>query len=91
VELQRARVVGGLAQVLAGEAETGADVASDAADQLAALGASQEAAQAWRDLGDALIQQGRTERAIQALQRAADCAGLRSSAIRPAAPMPVSA
>lgn len=78
--LHHARVVGGLAQVLAGE-EAGADVVGDAADQLAALGSSQEAAQAWRDLADALIQQGRSAQAIKALQRAADCAGLRSSAI----------
>jgi len=88
--LQHARVVGGLAQVLAGE-EAGANVVGDAADQLAALGASQDAAQAWRDLADALLQQGSSERAIEALQRAADCAGLRSSTIRSAAPTPVSA
>jgi len=88
--LQHARVVGGLAQVLAGT-EAGADVVGDAADRLAALGSSHRAAQAWRDLADALIQQGRSERAIEALQRAADCAGLRSSTIRSAAPTPVSA
>lgn len=85
-EVQHARVVGGLAQVLAGE-EAGADVVGDAADQLAALGSSQDAAQAWRDLADALVKQGRQAQAIRALQRAADCAGLRSSAIgAPAAP-----
>jgi transcriptional regulator with XRE-family HTH domain len=88
--LQHARVVGGLAQVLAGD-EAGANVVRDAADQLAAVGSSQEAAQAWRDLADALLQQGRSERAIEALQRAADCAGLRSARIRSAAPAPVSA
>src|SRR5215467_816536 len=88
--LQHARVVGGLAQVLAGD-EAGANVVGDAADQLAALGSSQEAAQAWRDLADALLQQGRSERAIEALQRAANCAGLRSSTIRSAASAPVSA
>lgn len=88
--LQHARVVGGLAQVLAGD-EAGAKVVGDAADQLAALGSAQDAAQAWRDLADALIQQGRSARAIKALQSAADCAGLRSSTIRSAAPAPVSA
>jgi len=88
--LQHARVVGGLAQVLAGQ-EAGADVVGDAADQLATLGCSQDAAQAWRDLADALIRQGRSDRAIEALQRAADCAGLRSSTIRSATPTQVSA
>jgi len=81
VELQNARVVAGLAQVMAGQPETGAELAADAATRLAAMGSHQEAAQAWRDLADALIQQGRSAQAIQALQRAADCAGLRSSAL----------
>ena len=82
--LHHARVVGGLARVLAGDV-AGAEVVGDAADQLAALGSAQDAAQAWRDLADALIQRGRSDRAIEALQRAADCAGLRSSAMRAAA------
>ncbi|HEY7324598.1 MAG TPA: helix-turn-helix transcriptional regulator [Streptosporangiaceae bacterium] len=86
--LHHARVVGGLARLLAGD-EAGADVVGDAADQLAALGSSQEAAQAWRDLADALVHQGRSARAIEALQRAADYAGLRSSAIRSAALAPL--
>lgn len=82
VELQNARVVSGLAQVMAGDVDAGSDLAGDAATRLATLGSNQEAAQAWRDLADALLQQGQSERAIQALQRAADCAGLRSAAIR---------
>jgi hypothetical protein len=82
VELQNARVVAGLAQVVAGRPDAGAEVAADAAARLAATGAVLEAAQAWRDLADALIQQGRSAQAIEALQRAADCAGLRSSSIR---------
>jgi transcriptional regulator with XRE-family HTH domain len=87
VELQNARVVSGLAQVIAGQPDAGADVAADAASRLTAMGSHLEAAQAWRDLADALIQQGRSAQAIQALQRAADCAGLRSSTIRaPATP-----
>jgi transcriptional regulator with XRE-family HTH domain len=85
VELQYARVVGGLAQVMAGEPDAGAAVAADAAARLAAMGSQLEAAQAWRDLADVLIQQGRSAQAIEALQRAADCAGLRSSAIRESA------
>lgn len=90
VELHNARVVSGLAQVLAGEPEAGAKVAGDAAAELAALGSSQEAGQAWRDLADALLQQGDAEHAIQALQRAADCVGLRSAAIRLSTGIPAS-
>jgi ATP/maltotriose-dependent transcriptional regulator MalT len=87
VELQNARVVAGLAQIVAGEPDAGAEIAGDAAARLAVIGSHLEAAQAWRDLADALIQQGRSAQAIQALQRAADCAGLRSSAIgAPATP-----
>ena len=89
VELQNARVVAGLAQVMAGQPEAGAEVAADAADRLAALGSQLEAGQAWRDLADALIQQGRSAQAIHALQRAADCAGLRPSAIGAPATLPV--
>jgi transcriptional regulator with XRE-family HTH domain len=87
VELQNARVVAGLAQVLAGQPDAGAEIASDAASRLAAMGAPLEAAQAWRDLADALIDQDKSAQAIHALQRAADCAGLRASTIRtPATP-----
>jgi tetratricopeptide (TPR) repeat protein len=82
VGLQNARVVAGLAQIMGGQPDAGAETAADAAARLAAMGSHLEAAQAWRDLADALIQQGRTAEAIHALQRAADCAGLRSSAIR---------
>jgi transcriptional regulator with XRE-family HTH domain len=88
--LQHARIIGGLARVLAGDV-TGAEAVGDAADLLAALGSTQEAAQAWRDLAGALIQHGESGRAIEALQRAADCAGLRSFALRSTAQLPVSA
>src|SRR5215469_1272024 len=90
VELQNARVIAGLAQVMAGQPEAGAEIAADAATRLAALGSHLEAAQAWRDLADALIQQGRSAQAIHALQRAADCAGLRPSSIGAPATLPVS-
>jgi len=89
VELQNARVIVGLAQVMAGQPEAGAEIAADAATRLAALGSHLEAAQAWRDLADALIQQGRSAQAIHALQRAADCAGLRPSSIGVPATLPV--
>ncbi len=90
VELQNARVVAGLAQIVAGQPDAGAEVAGDAAARLAAIGSRLEAAQAWRDLAEALIQQGRSADAIQALQRAADCAGLRSAPIGAPATLPAS-
>jgi transcriptional regulator with XRE-family HTH domain len=90
VELQNARVVAGLAQIMAGLPDAGAAEAADAAARLAAMGSHLEAAQAWRDLADALIQLGRSDQAIEALQRAADCAGLRSSSIRALALLPAS-
>jgi len=90
VELQNARVVSGLTLVLRGEPGAGAECVGDAAGRLAELGAQPEAAQAWRDLAEALIQRGDSGQAIAALQRAADCAGVLPSAFRAAAPVPVS-
>jgi tetratricopeptide (TPR) repeat protein len=87
VVLQNARVVRGLTQVMAGEPDEGAEVAGTAAARLAELGARPEAAQAWRDLADALLQHGRSDLAVSALQRAADCAGLRPSALGVAVPV----
>jgi transcriptional regulator with XRE-family HTH domain len=90
-ELEHARVVSGLARILAGEADGGAVMVSDAATQLAATGSRQEAAQAWRELAEALIQRGRPEQAIDALRQAADVAGARSTTIRPGLPTPAPA
>jgi transcriptional regulator with XRE-family HTH domain len=58
--LQEARVVSGLSLVLAGQADQGAFVVSDAAGQLAGMGNLADAAQAWRDLAEALLQQDRS-------------------------------
>lgn len=81
-ELENARVVRGLALVMNGEIDSGAAAVTDAARLLETLGARREAAQAWRELGEAFIQRGRPEQAIEALREAADCAGARSSSIR---------
>lgn len=81
-ELQLARVVSGLALILGGQPDEGAFEVSDAAASLDQAGARTEAAQAWRDLAEALLQCGKSEPAIDALRRAADCAGARSSSIR---------
>jgi transcriptional regulator with XRE-family HTH domain len=86
-ERQNARVVRGLALVMSGELDSGAAEVSEAALTLESLGANREAAQSWRELGEALIQRGRPEQAIEALRRASDCAGVRSASIRN--PLPV--
>lgn len=72
MEFQAARFVSGLAQVREGQIDAGARTCADAAAELAALGCRREAAQAWCHLADVLIEHGQSERAIQALRRAAD-------------------
>jgi transcriptional regulator with XRE-family HTH domain len=80
-DLQLARVVSGLTLILTGQVEEGAFVVSAAAAALAESGARVDAAQAWRDLAEALLQCDESAQAIDALRRAADCAGARSSSI----------
>lgn len=89
-ELQHARVISGLALVMAGEVEDGSNVVSEAAAQLTEMGSPHEAAQAWRELAEALIHRGRSDQAIEALRQAADSAGLRPSSIRAELAVPVS-
>jgi tetratricopeptide (TPR) repeat protein len=89
-ELAEARMVSGLALTLRGRPEEGIALMSNAADLLAALGSRLDAARAWRDLAEALIQVGRPEQAIDALRRAADCAGAESSVIRADVPRSLS-
>ena len=55
-----------------------------------ALGSHLDAAQAWRELAEALIHLGRSAQAIDALRRAADYAGAWSSTIRAEMPVPAS-
>jgi transcriptional regulator with XRE-family HTH domain len=81
-ELAQARMVGGLALTLSGSPDDGIALMTNAAELMAALGSRLEAAQAWRDLAEALIKVGRAEQAIDALRKAADCAGAQSSTIR---------
>jgi transcriptional regulator with XRE-family HTH domain len=86
-ERLNARVLRGLALVMGAETDAGMAEVADAARSLASSGANREAAQAWRELAEALIQRGRSEQAIEALRNAADCAGVRSASIR--TPLPV--
>jgi transcriptional regulator with XRE-family HTH domain len=86
-ERQQARVVRGLALVMSGELESGAAEVTDAAHTLESLGAHREAAQSWRELGEALVQHGRPEQAIEALRHASDAAGVRSASIRSQLPV----
>jgi transcriptional regulator with XRE-family HTH domain len=80
-ESQIAHVVHGLALVLAGQVDAGADEASSAADCLVGLDARLDAAQAFRELAEVLLGCGRSEQAIEALKRSAACAGVRSAVI----------
>ncbi len=81
-ELVQARMVRGLALTLSGRAEEGIALMTNAAELMAALGSQIDAARAWRELGEALIQVGRSDEAIDALRKAADCAGAQPSVIR---------
>jgi transcriptional regulator with XRE-family HTH domain len=78
-----ARIVHGLALVMDGQPDAGAAAVTAAAGRLEELGSRMEAAQAYRELAEAMLQTGRSDAAIVALRRAADCAGARSSSIRP--------
>jgi len=78
-ELAQARMVSGLALTLSGRPEEGIALMTNAAELMAALGSRLEAARAWRELAEALIKVGRSEQAIDALRKAADCAGAQSS------------
>ena len=81
-ELAQARMVSGLALTLSGRHEDGIALMTNAAELMTALGSRLDAAQAWRDLAEALIKVGQSEQAIDALRKAADCAGAQSSTIR---------
>jgi tetratricopeptide (TPR) repeat protein len=84
-----AKVVTGLALVMSGQVDDGAALAATAAERLATMGSQLEAAQAWRELAEALIQRDRAVEAVEALRRAADYAGVRASTIRAGVTAPV--
>jgi transcriptional regulator with XRE-family HTH domain len=88
-EGEDAKLVTGLALVLSGQAEEGVKVAAAAAERLATMGSQLEAARAWRELAEALIQRDRAVEAVDALRRAADYAGVRASTIRAGLTVPV--
>jgi tetratricopeptide (TPR) repeat protein len=75
-------MVSGLALTLSGRSEDGIVLMTNAAELMAALGSRLDAAQAWRELAEALIKVGRPDQAIDALRKAADYAGAQSSTIR---------
>ncbi len=76
------RLISGLALALSGRPEEGIALVRMAADLMTTLGSGLDAAQAWRELAEALIQIGRSEQAIDALRKAADLAGARPATIR---------
>ncbi|MGO8957494.1 MAG: helix-turn-helix domain-containing protein [Streptosporangiaceae bacterium] len=81
-ESENARVIRGLALILSGRTDQGIAEVSAAARQLAEAGSRREAAQAWRELAEALLQRDNAKEAITALRHAADCAGARPASIR---------
>jgi len=83
-DVEDARVVLGLALIMNGEPDPGADAVLSAASRLEELGSHRVAARAYRELGEALLLNGLQDQAIAALRRAADCAGARSASIREA-------
>ena len=83
------RLLSGLALTLSGRPDEGIALAAKAAELMAALGSGLDAAQAWRELAEALIQTGRSEQAIDALRKAADFAGARSATVRAGMQLPV--
>ncbi len=88
-EAEHARVVGGLALILDGRTEQGIAQVSAAARQLQDAGSRRDAAQAWREMAEALFQRDHAQQAIGALRHAADIAGARSSSIRSGMATPV--
>jgi transcriptional regulator with XRE-family HTH domain len=86
-EVAQSKVIRGLALVLSGQGQAGAAIVGEAASQLAALGTAVDAAQAWRELGEALLLAGESGQAIDALRQAADCAGIRSWSVRAGLPV----
>jgi tetratricopeptide (TPR) repeat protein len=84
-EREQAKLIGALAAILGGDVEAGYFRALAAAQQLESLGSRLDAAQAYRDLSDAMFEQGRSEEAVAALRKSADCAGVRPSSVRAAA------
>jgi transcriptional regulator with XRE-family HTH domain len=85
-DLEKARALRGLALVMSGQVDAGTAAVTEAARTLELLGSRREAAQTWRELGEALIHAGRADAAVQALRQAADCAGALSTSIREAVP-----
>jgi len=81
-EREQAMLIGGLAAIMSGEVDPGREQAERAARRLESIGSRLDAAQAYRDLSDALFERGSTEQAIAALRKAADCAGARPSSVR---------
>ena len=81
-ELAQARMVSGLALTLSGRPEDGIALMTNAAELMAVLGSRLDAARAWREAGEALIQIGHSGQAIDALRKAADFAGAQSSTVR---------
>jgi tetratricopeptide (TPR) repeat protein len=82
--LQTGRVLLMLGRVAMADEDQGLAVAlyRQAADALADSGASRQAGSVWRELGEAYVELGRSEEAIEALRRASDLAGASYNPLR---------
>ncbi|GAA2419856.1 helix-turn-helix domain-containing protein [Streptomyces mauvecolor] len=78
VEHGRARWVLGLALAADGRAADGLAECRTAAEELQALGALLEAAQAWREIAELSIGHGPAESVFEAFRKAVDCAGVKA-------------
>lgn len=81
---QDALLLRGLVLVRMGRAVEGMSAVAGAARHLESAGAQPQAAQAWRELAETLLQLGDRDNAITALIRTADSAGIRSALPRSA-------
>ena len=78
LETARARLVFGQALVLSGDSAAGWAECERAAQQLCGLGATRQAASAWREVAEMAAQMGRMDQALDAFRRLGDSVGARS-------------
>src|SRR5580700_2472615 len=80
-EVENARIVEGLARVMNEDVAVGVEMVVAAAGRLEDMGSRLEASRAYRELGEALLENGNVDLAVTAFRQAADSAGARGSVI----------
>lgn len=76
LEAGRARLVLGQARLALGDQDGARVIYLRASEELASIGASRQAAAAWRELAEVLVQIGRDAEALDAYREAADASGV---------------